>query len=194
MFYNTHTDTIVYDELIQTQDGLKYVKFLSHDELLRLGFKKVIKEKRPENIGKYEQIKEIRTQTDEYYNISYRVIPIDIKEAKKLKREELKLERDAAISEPLNNVQVASGDDLRNIEGAILAFNRLASEGKLAWIMADNSVSKLNKEELEAIRDGYIDRKQKMFNAFALACAKLEMASLPSEISEIKLDKGELDV
>lgn len=117
-----------------------------------------------------------------------------INQLKLAKRKELKLARDKAISTPLNNIQVASGDDLRNIEGAILAFDRLSSSGKLAWVMADNSIGELSKDDLINLRDSYIDRKQALFNAFALACAKLEMANLPSEISGIELDKGVLDV
>ena len=67
--YDTKTKQIQELELIETNDGLMYVSFLSEEDLLKNGYKKVIEEAIPEHT---EQGKKLVMKTEET-STSYRI-------------------------------------------------------------------------------------------------------------------------
>lgn len=117
----------------------------------------------------------------------YKVSTLD--HFRELKRQELKEEREARTVAPINNVQVATRQDRERVEGSIKNWELLEKnpDGTKNWIMADNSVQPLTKEQLQAVVDGYTVRLDQCFNAYGLAVHQLEQAQTVDEIMTIHL-------
>lgn len=108
---------------------------------------------------------------------------------RELKRQELKEEREARTVAPINNVQVATRQDRERMEGALKSWELLEKnpDGTKNWIMVDNSVQPLTKEQLQAVVDGYTARVDQCFNAYGLAVYQLEQAQTVDEIMTVQL-------
>jgi hypothetical protein len=88
-------------------------------------------------------------------------------------RDYYKLMRDITIAAPINGVQVARLEDRENISGTIRKWDALGSPAAIPWIMADNSVALLSKEDLIAIEDAYAQRKAMAFAEYQQRVAEL---------------------
>lgn len=94
--------------------------------------------------------------------------------SKPVARQRLKDERDAIIAEPIDNIQVGDIEDREKIQGAVEYFDSVSKDGVKMWIMADNSISYLTKEQMQSLIPAYILRVDKAFNAYAQASVQLE--------------------
>lgn len=85
---------------------------------------------------------------------------------KELHIEELKKARDAAVSAPVDGVDVRNESDLNNITYAITLFDMLASDGKIKWTLADNTDRLVTKENLQDVFNKYVARKLACFKKY----------------------------
>lgn len=72
--YNTQTKQIENISYIQNEKGTFYVEFLSPDELLRNGFKPIKQAVYPNNVTQMQEVKEVITESERAYEISYEVV------------------------------------------------------------------------------------------------------------------------
>jgi len=111
---------------------------------------------------------------------------------REVKRLELKQIRAEGTVAPINNIQVGREEDRETIKGSIENWDLLVlTEGKKAWIMADNSVQLLTKAELQAVEPLYAVRKDQCFNAYGIAVEELKQASSIEDIMNVTLQIGE---
>lgn len=115
---------------------------------------------------------------------------------RELKRQELKAERESRTVAPISNVQVATRQDRERVEGAIKNWDLLEKnpDGTKNWIMADNSVQPLTKEQLQAVVDGYTARVDQCFNAYGSAVYQLEQTQTVDEIMTTQLPEMPVNV
>ena len=99
------------------------------------------------------------------------------------KREKLKQQRDTKISEPINNVQVGRLQDRENIKDAIRKWDTLGNPATTSWIMADNSIEELSKQDLIDIEDAYAIRQRQVFSEYQTLCEQLEISDNPESIT-----------
>jgi hypothetical protein len=97
-------------------------------------------------------------------------------------REQLKAERKARVSEPINGVQVATVEDRENISGTIQNWQVLGSPETIEWTMADNSVAALTQQDLITVATLYAQRKAQIFQQYQALCAELETSDDPSSV------------
>lgn len=72
--YNTQTKQIENISYIQNEKGTFYVEFLSPDELLRNGYKPIKQAQYPSNVTQMQEVKEVITESERAYEISYEVV------------------------------------------------------------------------------------------------------------------------
>lgn len=115
---------------------------------------------------------------------------------REMKRQELKAEREARTVAPINNVQVVTRQDRERVEGALKSWELLEKNpyGTKNWIMADNSVQPLTKEQLQAVVDGYAARVDQCFNAYGLAVYHLEQAQSVDGVMAVQLPEMPVNV
>lgn len=107
---------------------------------------------------------------------------------KEAKRDMLKQARDAIIFSPFNNVDVESSRSRDDVEGAIEYFDALSQgAGSIEWVMADNTFASLTKENLMAVKDGFVFRKAATFNQYKVALTQLASATTLEEIDGVTL-------
>lgn len=111
----------------------------------------------------------------------FNIVSSDLKSNK---REELKVERDAIVNLPINNIQVAKPQDQLNIQGYILWEN----EEPIEWTMADNTTSLLFIDDLRAALNAYAIRKRVAYEDFNAACRELELAITEEQINNIHVE------
>jgi hypothetical protein len=71
--YNVKTKQIQSKDIIETSKGLLYVSFLNDDELVLYGYKRVIEDAYPLDIGEMNEAVRIIKETDKTYHIGYEV-------------------------------------------------------------------------------------------------------------------------
>ena len=103
------------------------------------------------------------------------------------RRQILKQERDERISLPINNVQVGRVEDRENVTGTISNWDALGLTTSIGWVMADNTLQALTKDDLEDIVIGYAQRKAQTFSAYEQAAMALQQASTIEEIMDVML-------
>lgn len=92
---------------------------------------------------------------------------VQLKAAKVAKVAELKKQREAKVSEPLNGFDVAETVDRENIKGAIEYFNSLSTDGTtINWTMADDTDMSVTLADLQSAADGYVLRKGQTFGEY----------------------------
>ena len=84
-------------------------------------------------------------------------------ELRQSKRIELKAARNAVIGESINNVQVGRLEDRENITGTIENWESLGLTATIRWVMYDNSIVPLSKQDLIDIKSAYMVRKMQNF-------------------------------
>lgn len=105
------------------------------------------------------------------------------------KRQYLKAERNERTISPINNVQVATLEDRENINGAIDNWESLGlSENDITtWILADNTLAELSKDNLIAIRTSYAQRKTLCFHHYEQAIGAISNAQTVEDILAVEL-------
>jgi hypothetical protein len=98
-------------------------------------------------------------------------------------RTELKKQREAFISSPVSGVQVRNSDDKENIKGAIDKWDVLGNPSSIPWIMEDNSVQLMSKQDLVNIENEYTLRKMQSFEIYRTLCAELCESDDPESIT-----------
>ncbi len=109
-------------------------------------------------------------------------------EVKRDHRERLKESRDENLPTVINNVQVSRLEDRENIKGTLDSFEVLATDGKIKWVMADNSIAELTKEDLEEVTTQYATLKAQVFNWYSDKCTELENAENVDDVLAISTD------
>lgn len=110
----------------------------------------------------------------------------DIPQEKNASLWELKQKREELIFAPLNNFDVDE-KSLNNINEAVSFFEVAYPSGKANWIMADNSIKEVTKQELEALRDSFLTRKLQLFSDYQAKKKTLENATTYEEIKGVSL-------
>ena len=105
------------------------------------------------------------------------------------KRQYLKSERNERTISPVNNVQVARLEDRENINGSIDNWESLglSENDKITWVLADNTLAELSKDDLIAIRTGYIQRKSLCFHHYEQAIVAISNAQTVEDILAVEL-------
>jgi len=107
---------------------------------------------------------------------------------RELKRQKFKAIRDAGTSAPINGVQVGRETDRETILGAVRNFDSLTLvDGKKPWIMADNSVQLLTKEQLAELDVLYSIRKDACFVKYTDAVNALQAAQSIEEVMAVQM-------
>lgn len=110
----------------------------------------------------------------------------DVAQEKQAHLWDLKQRREELIFAPLNNFDVDE-KSLNNISEAISFFEVAYPNGKANWIMADNSIREVTKQELEALRDSFLTRKLQLFNDYQTKKQTIENATTYEEFKDISL-------
>ena len=98
------------------------------------------------------------------------------------RRNALKTERDQRTGEPISGVQVATLVDRENVSGTIRNWESLGNPAAIPWILADNSVAPLSKDDLIAIEVAYAQRKAVIFQQYQALCVELEASNDPATV------------
>ena len=140
----------------------------------------------------YDPERENRTEVpiswelkNNHVTATYQVAPKPLSQAKEEKRESLKKERDSMIAEDINNFQMGRQQDRENIQGAIDKWEILTEGDSRHWIMADNSVKAVTKQELIDVSNAYAIRQNNVFGQYGILCTMLEMATDIEEVIAI---------
>jgi len=140
----------------------------------------------------YDPLRENRTSEplswelkDNVVTATYQVAPKPLSQVKEEKRSAFKALRDEEIAEPINGVQVGRLEDRENIEGAISRFETIAPDG-VNWIMVDNSVVVLTKQDLQNVADEYAIRKAQIFNKYGTLSSALDKAETIDEVLAVE--------
>lgn len=104
-------------------------------------------------------------------------------ERRTAKRNQLKQQRDAKISEPINNVQVGRLQDRENIKDAIRKWDTFGNPATTSWTMADNTVSELSKQDLIDIENAYAIRQREIFSEYQTLCEQVAVSDDPESIA-----------
>lgn len=154
--YNTQTKQIENISYIQNEKGTFYVEFLSPDELLKSGYKPIKQAQYPLNTTQMQEVKEVITESERAYEISYEVKDIDLDRAKKIKQNELKnyientLEKNHIKVEGVGEIDTGY-NYLLNAE-ALINYVEANGLNEIDFRMYDNSMKKLNLEQLKKIK------------------------------------------
>jgi hypothetical protein len=89
------------------------------------------------------------------------------------------------IAEDINNFQIGRQQDRENIQGAIDKWDILTEGESRNWIMADNSVKAVTKQELIDVSNAYAIRQNNVFGQYGILCTMLEMAADIDEVIAI---------
>lgn len=168
-------------------NGTAGFHLLTDEERAKLGFYTCT----VENEG-YDPLRENRTAEplnwtlkNNHVTATYQVAPKPLSQAKEEKRESFKEKRDSMIAEDINNFQIGRQQDRENIQGAIDKWDILAEGESRHWIMADNSVRAVTKQELIDVSNAYAIRQNNVFGQYGILCAMLEMAADIDEVIAI---------
>jgi len=100
---------------------------------------------------------------------------------------EFKAERIEANAQPINNVQVATAEDIENINGAINVYTDIdPNDLGIRWGMVDNTISVLHLSDLVLIRKDYAVRKHTLYNTYKDRLILLDAATTLEEIEAIE--------
>ena len=140
----------------------------------------------------YDPERENRTEVpiswelkNNHVTATYQVAPKPLSQAKEEKRESLKKERDSMIAEDINNFQMGRQQARANIPGSIDKWDILIEGESRHWIMADNSVKAVTKQELIDVSNAYAIRQNNVFGQYGILCTMLEMATDIEEVIAI---------
>ena len=154
--YNTLKKQIENISYIQNEKGTFYVEFLSAGELIKNGFKPIKQAQYPSNVTQRQEVKEVITESERAYEISYEVKDIDLDRAKKIKQNELKnyivntLEKNHIKVEGVSEIDTGY-NYLLNAE-ALINYVEANGLNEIDFRMYDNSIKKLNLEQLKKIK------------------------------------------
>jgi len=105
------------------------------------------------------------------------------------KRQEFKKERENRMLTPINNIQVGGEKDRERIQGAVNNWDDLDKneDGTKNWVMYDNSVEPVTKEELEGAKKGYLLRVDRCFKTYENAVTNLYLAKTVNDILNVEM-------
>ena len=109
-----------------------------------------------------------------------------IYECKEIALNTIKTKREESIIEPINNIQVATLQDMENIQGSIEYFDILSQDkGTITWTMKDNTEQDLSLEDLKGVLDIYVIRKAQLFAEYQTKKQLIENAATVEELEAI---------
>ena len=111
-----------------------------------------------------------------------------IYECKEIALNTIKTKREEAITEPINNIQVATLQDRENIQGSIEYFDMLSQgKGTTTWTMNDNTEQELSLQDLQGVLDAYVIRKAQSFAEYQTKKQLIENCTTVGELEAILL-------
>ena len=164
-----------------------FPKILTDEIMEEYGYKKVIVNQATSTIftkvvdSEIEVINGIPT-------INQSLVYKPIYECKEIALNTIKTKREESIIEPINNIQVATLQDMGNIQGSIEYFDILSQDkGTITWTMKDNTEQDLSLEVLKGVLDIYVIRKAQLFAEYQTKKQLIENAATVEEIEAIIL-------
>ena len=189
MYYNIEENKKINNslEFRELFPNIVFPKILTDEIMEEYGYKKVIINQVTSTLlttvldSEIEVIDGIPTinQTLEY---------LPLYECKEIALNTIKTKREESIIEPINNIQVATLQDMENIQGSIEYFDILSQgKGTITWTMNDNTEQDLSLEELQGALDAYVIRKAQSFAEYQTKKQLIENATTVEEIESIIL-------
>lgn len=111
----------------------------------------------------------------------------DLEQEKGARLWSLKQQREHLIFSPLDNFDMDE-KSLENIKEAIAHFEKAYPNKKAKWIMGDNSIKEVSKEELEALLESFLVRKLKIFSEYQEKKEAVENATNWETIKNIRME------
>ena len=167
-----------------------FPKILTDETMEEYGYKKVIVNQiTPTKFskakdGEIEVINGIPT-------INQSLVYKPIYECKEIALNTIKTKREEAITEPINNIQVATLQDRENIQDSIEYFELLSQgKGTITWTMANNMEQDLSLEDLKGALDTYVVRKAQAFAEYQTKKQLIENATTVEQVlEELSIDE-----
>ena len=125
-------------------------------------------------------------QEDGRWRINWQIKWIEVNQAKEIKRNELKTKRESIISENINNMRVDRLEDRESIAGTIENWGMLGLTDSIQWVMADNSIQALSKDDLISVKTAYIVRKAQAFAIYDQLVLQLTAAQTTQDVIAIQ--------
>ena len=187
MYYNIEENKKINNniEFRELFPNVVFPKILTDEIMEEYGYKKVIVNQVTSTLlttvldGKIEVIKGVPT-------INQSLVYKPVYECKEIALDTIKTKREESITEPINNIQVATSQDRENMQGSIEYFEILSQgNGKITWTMNDNREQDLTVEDLKDALDAYVIRKAQIFVEYQTKKQLIENAETAEEIEAL---------
>ena len=187
MYYNIEENKKINNniEFRELFPNVVFPKILTDEIMEEYGYKKVIVNQVTSTLlttvldGKIEVIKGVPT-------IDQSLVYKPVYECKEIALDTIKTKREESITEPINNIQVATSQDRENMQGSIEYFEILSQgNGRITWTMNDNREQDLTVEELKGALDAYVIRKAQIFVEYQTKKQLIENAETAEEIEAL---------
>ena len=189
MYYNIEENKKINNniEFRELFPNIIFPKILTDEIMEEYGYKKVIVNQITSTALATVLDSEIEV-IDGIPTINQTLVYKPIYECKEIALSIIKTKREESIIEPINNIQVATLQDMENIQGSIEYFETLSQgKGTITWTMKDNTEQDLSLEDLKGALDIYVIRKAQLFAEYQTKKQLIENAATVEEIEAIIL-------